>query len=390
MDPKYGGPAQGVKNIFPYIVELGFEIDIITLDPEKNGLTEFKKLNIVNLGPAKSSWSYSNNLDNWLASNLEKYNLVIVHGLWQYSNLSVYRAYKKLYKINKSSLPLVYTMCHGMLDPWFQQSKTRRFKSLRNYIYWHTIESKIVNSIDGLLFTCDIEKKLARTTFSKYYPKKEITVGYGIAEPPAFCEQIGKSFLNDYPFLNGKNYLLYLGRIDPKKGLDIFVKAVLKICDLGFSAVDLPYIVVAGPIADVGYARNIKKIISTNNFLKEKIIFCGLLTGESKWGAIYSSEAFFLTSHQENFGISVVEAMACKKPVLISDQINIYPEIIENQCGLLCETKVDSISEMLLKWLSMSKDEKSTLGLNAFNLYKKMYTAESASVQFVERLNLKL
>ena len=52
-----------------------------------------------------------------------------------------------------------------------------------------------------------------------------------------------------------------------------------------------------------------------------------MLTGDLKWGALHAAEAFILPSHQENFGIAVVEALACGKPVLISDKVNIWREI---------------------------------------------------------------
>ncbi len=59
-----------------------------------------------------------------------------------------------------------------------------------------------------------------------------------------------------------------------------------------------------------------------------------MLTGDLKWGAFRAAEAFVLPSHQENFGIAVVEALACGKPVLISDKVNIWREIVEDGAGL--------------------------------------------------------
>ena len=52
-----------------------------------------------------------------------------------------------------------------------------------------------------------------------------------------------------------------------------------------------------------------------------------MIGGDLKWGALRACDAFVLPSHQENFGISVVEALAVGRPVLISNQVNIWPEI---------------------------------------------------------------
>ena len=54
-----------------------------------------------------------------------------------------------------------------------------------------------------------------------------------------------------------------------------------------------------------------------------------------KWGAFHAADAFVLPSHQENFGIAVVEALACGLPVLISDKVNIWPDIVHDQAGIV-------------------------------------------------------
>ena len=60
-----------------------------------------------------------------------------------------------------------------------------------------------------------------------------------------------------------------------------------------------------------------------------------MLRGDAKWGAFYAAEAFVLTSHQENFGIAVAEALSCGKPVLLSDKVNIAAEIAADGAGLM-------------------------------------------------------
>ena len=73
-----------------------------------------------------------------------------------------------------------------MLDPYFQTTKERKWKSIRNYIYWYLIEKKVIGEADGLLFTCEEEMRLASLTFKQYHPKSTFNVGYGINEPPMF------------------------------------------------------------------------------------------------------------------------------------------------------------------------------------------------------------
>lgn len=66
----------------------------------------------------------------------------------------------------------------------------------------------------------------------------------------------------------------------------------------------------------------------------------GLLTGDPKWGALRNCEAFVLPSRQENFGVVVAEALGCGRSVLISDQVNIWPEIEQERVGLVLQTRL--------------------------------------------------
>jgi glycosyltransferase involved in cell wall biosynthesis len=75
-----------------------------------------------------------------------------------------------------------------------------------------------------------------------------------------------------------------------------------------------------------------------------------MLEGDAKWGALHGCEAFVLPSHQENFGIAVVEALGCGRPVLISDKVNIWREISENGAGLVEEDSVEGTARLLARF----------------------------------------
>ena len=108
-----------------------------------------------------------------------------------------------------------------------------------------------------------------------------------------------------------------------------------------------------------------------------------MLTGDAKWGAIYGCEAFVLPSHQENFGIAVVEALACRKPVLISNQVNIWREIESSGSGIVADdTEIDT-HQLLIQWLNLSTDEKQLMGQRARDSYETYFQMN----QVILRLN---
>jgi glycosyltransferase involved in cell wall biosynthesis len=254
-------------------------------------------------------------------------------------------------------------MPHGMLDPWFQRDKSRRLKAVRNTIYWGLFERHAVNSADAILFTCEEELRLARTTFSGYRPKREINIGYGIEDPPVFELRIRDAFQAKCVELGNNPYLLFLGRIHPKKGVDLLIRAYAEVLKTDKLKITFPHLVIAGPGWETSYGRQMRQLIhianaeiSSENFnLKPenspRIHAIGMLEGDAKWGAFYGCEAFVLPSHQENFGISVVEALACDKPVLISNMVNIWREIAEDGAGLVEADSVDGTAHLLHRFL---------------------------------------
>ena len=69
--------------------------------------------------------------------------------------------------------------------------------------------------------------------------------------------------------------------------------------------------------------------------IEKNIILTNPLSGKLKWGAVYASQAMVLSSHGENFGVSIVESLSCGKPVLITNKVNIFKIILSYQAGLV-------------------------------------------------------
>jgi len=118
----------------------------------------------------------------------------------------------------------------------------------------------------------------------------------------------------------------------------------------------LPDLVIAGPGWDSDYGKRIKELIREQGAGRREqvgvIHAVDMLSGDAKWGALYGCEAFVLPSHQENFGIAVVEALACGKPVLISDQVNIWREIAEANAGFVEADTEDGAVRLIERFMA--------------------------------------
>jgi len=385
LDPKSGGMSQAVRTLVAGLKPKGVHNEIVTLDePSADYINESPTM-VHALGKGTGPWCYNKALYPWLVSNLSNYDKVIVHGLWQYPGFALFKAVKQV-KVE------YYVMPHGMLDPYFQRANGRRLKALRNTVYWKFLEAHVINSAEGLLFTCEEEKQLAHEPFKPYKPKREIVVGLGVEEPPRKTKEMMDLFYACYPELRGSSYILFLSRIHEKKGVDMLVESYCEIVGqlLKNSAhTDVPKLLIAGPGLETAYGQQILRQVDSAPGLKDYIIFPGMLSGDMKWGAYYGAEAFILPSHQENFGIAVVEALACRKPVLISNQVNIHREIAQGQAAVVADDTPQGTYKLLKYWNEMPAEAKEEMKKNARGVYETHFAVEPAMQRFIDVLKLK-
>ncbi len=389
VNPKNGGPIQGIRNYQNDLVHLGIERHIVTFEELKEielwGFQDSFQFHA--LGKPRTSWHYNAALIPFLKKEAPNFDIIILNGLWSYQSYAALKAIIWLKKIEPNKkIPKLFVMPHGMLDPWFQKDKSRRWKALRNYFYWHLIEKKVINTADGILFTCEEEMLLARTTFSGYCPKKEINIGYGIQAPPPLSELMKSDFHIKYSLESKEPYLLFLSRIHPKKGLDLLLNAYSEVLNNSEFANKVPNLVIAGPGIETRYGKKLLDYLDKNPKVNAKVFLLGHLLGDIKWAAIYGCEAFILPSHQENFGIAVADALACYKPVLITTKVNIYREIEQGGGGLISEDNLVGTIENLKKWMDLSNEAKLKMGQDAFLVYKKHFGVKNAAIRLIEAI----
>ena len=385
MDPKLGGVCQAVRMIISGLTELSVHNEVVSLDASDSFFLKSDPFPVYALGVGRGPWAYNANLIPWLADNLSRFDAVIVHGLWLYYGYGVRKAIEK---INDKSVKL-FVMPHGMLDPYFQRASGRKLKAIRNYVYWKLIESKLLNRADGILFTCEEERRLAREPFRPYRPKGEHVVGLGSDQPPVYTPDMEKAFREKVPELGLNKFILFISRVHEKKGVDILIKAYANLMAKNFgNGKDVPKLVIAGPGLESIYGLEMKRLAHETFGLKASVFFPGMLSGNSKWGAFYGCQVFVLPSHQENFGIAVIEALACGKPVLISDQVNIWREIEGAGGGIVASDTLEGTQKILDRWIDLPLDQKASMGQQAKACFNNAFSKAPASKRFLDVMNL--
>jgi len=414
MDPSHGGPCQGIRYSIPEMERLQVHNEVVCLDDPNAGYLGKDQFLIHAIGLGKGPWWYCAKLIPWLVDNFHRFDVIILHGLWQYPGYAVRKALNHFVQdqltrgefIKKA--PKLYVMPHGMLDPYFQKATGRKLKAIRNWVYWKLIENKVINEADGILFTCEEELLLAREPFRPYRPKKELNVGYGITDPPKKTAAMKAAFMEKCPQLQNRPYLLFLSRIHEKKGVDLLIQAYSKIVYTSanteapvlsfanmsardrllkqYENTEMPALVIVGPGLESPYGQQLQQIAGSSPKLKNSVHFVGMLSGDAKWGALYGCEALVLPSHQENFGIAVVEALACEKPVLISNQINIHREIEIAGGGIVADDTVEGTRYLLESWNNFSNEKKKKYSDQARKLYQTTFAVGPAAKRMFQLL----
>ncbi|MBT6956796.1 MAG: glycosyltransferase [Opitutae bacterium] len=369
-NPEGGGPWEVVLQFSLEHIRQGHKVLTITTDDPDAHWCKEANIPIEPLGPARNSHGYTEAFDQWLKNNGKYFDCAIVHGLWQYPGRS---ALKILPRLN---IPF-FVYPHGMLDPWFKH--TYPLKHLKKSIYWKLIENRLFKKARAVLFTCKEERRLAQHTFSPYNCHEAIAP-LGIGTPPDDCNHQEQIFLSNFPHLKEGNFLLFLSRVHEKKGLDVLLQALAQYPK------DLPQLAIAGPIESTTYLARLKqletKIASKHNGWK--ITWTGMLTGSLKWGALRTAGAFILPSHQENFGIAVVEALAVGTPVLLSRKVNIWREIVDDGSGLAEEDTINGVIQLLSRWDELDTNAHKNMRENASRSFNKRFEISRAAANLIE------
>jgi glycosyltransferase involved in cell wall biosynthesis len=368
VDPKGGGPIEGVNQLCQVHRELGVDVEICSLDPPDAEWVYNSQTKVHALGPVNKGYAYSKHLVPWLKAHAHKYDAVIVDGLWQYVGFAVWR-------VLASTETPYYVFTHGMLDPWFKH--TYPLKHLKKWLYWPWAEYRVLRDARKVIFTCEDERLLARESFW-LYKVNEVVTAFGVGNPPANEDDLSAKFLAQYPELKGTRILLYLSRIHVKKGCDLLIEAFAKIAQRDESL----HLVMAGP-DQIDWVSKLKAQAEALG-IAHRITWPGMLQGDMKWGAFYSAEVFCLPSHQENFGIVVAEALACGKPVLISNKVNIWREIEADEAGLVADDTLAGTTKNLDRWLSMNQQEFDAMKARTTCCFANRFHVQRAAERLLE------
>ena len=299
---------------------------------------------------------------------LLNYDLIHIHGLYRFP--TSYAAYKA----KKLNIPYIIST-HGSLDPYlYKQSKKNLFLKR---LWEITIDFPILKKANGIHCTSDIEKnKIKKLNLSK----KIFTIPIFISN--IFFEKKREkknNFRKNYGFSDNDFIILFLGRINFKKGLDLLIPAFYKI-NKKFKQTKL---LMVGPNPD-RYLENVVNPLIKKHRINKEVSYIKPQYDKNLIACYENSDLFVLPSYTENFGLTIFEAMSQKIPVVVSNQVDLAPVIKKNNLARICNCNVDSLTEKITQVLKNKKNNQ-IIKKKAYKFVKENYSSSSVIKQIVKQ-----
>jgi glycosyltransferase involved in cell wall biosynthesis len=291
----------------------------------------------------------------WLSKEIRAFDVIHIHGLYRFPlSFAAYRA-------RMSKIPYIIRP-HGSLDP-FLYTKSSVGKLAFKRIYERCFDLPNLQTASALHFTAIEERE--RTVFLNLRAPSFV-VPNGL-DWSRYRQLPAKGWLRARLGLADQPIVLFLGRLHFKKGLDLLIPAF----DALRRSIPNVQLVIAGPENDE-YGQQVRERVQELG-VASSIHFIGALTGDDTLNAYVDADVFALPSYTENFGMTVIEALACSLPVVISDQVNIHAEVSGADAGIVTRCDVSEVTQALQALLT-DPGRRHAMGLAGRRLVESQYT----------------
>jgi len=384
LNPAGGGVATAVDALSRAELAIGHHVEIACLDdPAASWLAGRPYPVHAFLPRIFRSYGWCPDFTRWIRANVPRFEAATIEGLWQGHGPATRAA------ALAANVPYV-VYPHGMLDPWFQQAYPK--KHFKKMLYWKLAGHQVLRDARAVAFTTDEERRLAENSFQPWKARGVIST-LGVAEPGGDPIVRAKDWRARFPALTNRRFLLILGRIDPKKGADLLIEALATVYpaaknSLPKQTATTPVLVLAGPESNHAFAVRCRELIRQHDLRNGvDVLWTGLLEGESKWAALEAADALVLPSHQENFGYVVAEALAVGTPVLISERVNLWREVVADGAGLAAPDDVSGTRRLLAAHAAWTPGDRERFSAAAQACFTARFQLEAAARRQIEVLN---
>jgi glycosyltransferase involved in cell wall biosynthesis len=375
LNSRAGGTFTAVRDIAIAQANSGLDVSVCTTYRTLEELLDLEKLRILFLNSgitlytfkAVSPLLFSLKLYKWLSGRRD-FDCLHIHGLYRLPTaIAAHFAFK-------NKIPYLMTP-HGSLVPFlYKQSRYGSWGLRLKRLYERVLENHNLDRASVIHFTSH-EEALDAGALNIKAPFVVLPIGidwHSYESLPQFGGFRQRAKLDsDTPLI------LFLGRVDFKKGIDLLIHSFAQV----LREIPKARLAIVGPDSS-GYLQKVHLWCNELN-IDNEVIFINHLEPAQVKEAYVDANVFILPSYNENFGITVIEAMACKCPVIISDQVNIWREIQNGSAGIVIQLSVDDLTKAVIKMLN-HPEEAQIMGISGRILAKDQYDWNSIVARYTE------
>ena len=337
--PHVGGVGVHIHTLSKKLVEEGHEVYVITY-PHKE-IKDIDGIHVIGTRglniPGVRGLMFKKNAKKALENLLEKEDIDIIHGHY------LFPAGAAAVEVGNAHNIKTYVTAHG--SDMFELYKTQPLmrSTIRN----------VLKDADGVFAVSNaLKHEIVATGVVGIADKTKIS--WNSVDIDKFSPKEDDSFKKEFN-LEDKPIVLFVGNLIKRKNVDSLLEAK-KIAHSDY------YLVIVG---DGPLSKKLKKKVDEENI--RDVIFTG--ARKDVENIIPCCDFLILPSFSESFGLVLIEALACGKPVIGSD-VGGITEIINDDVGLFINpNKVSSIAKAIDKLVN-DTDLRSVLSLNARNRAK--------------------
>jgi glycosyltransferase involved in cell wall biosynthesis len=305
-------------------------------------------------------YTFSWPLGAWLARHISAFDVVHIHALFSYSTLPA------AYFAHRRGVPYIVRPL-GTLNEWGMANRRPWLKHLS----FRLLERQVLRHAAVVHYTSDQERLEAE----RLRVRTPAAVVPNAVSGPSGKVGAGQ-FRARYPQLEGRRIVLFLSRLDAKKGVDLLLPAFAQVR----RRVPQAALVIAGDGQQELVAALRARAASLT--IAPDIIWAGFLDERQKQAALADAELFVLPSYSENFGIAVAEALAAGLPVIVSDQIGIHRDVLTADAGLVVSCDVAAVGDAILMLLENPAFSR-LMGQRGAALAREKYSSEAVTRQLI-------
>ena len=365
----YGGPSKSVLELAESIGKLGVNVDVVstnangekTVDVDLNQwitrnhyrVRYFSYLNFID-------YKLTLSMSQWLFSNVSSYDLVHTNAIFSYPVLAAY------WMCQLHKIPYIVTP-RGMLEPW-----ALAYKIWKKNLYFNCLEKPALQKASAIQMLASTEAERIKNLHLK---PPLVIVPNGIHREDFASLPNPEIFYQQFPETKNKRLIIFLGRIDPKKGLDLLAPAFAQT----YQKFPDTHLIIAGP-DNTGFLPT-----AQSYFIKagcsHAVTFTGILTGNIKYAALAAAKIYVAPSYSEGFSMSVLEGMAAGLPCVITTGCN-FPEAGEAEVASIVNIDVGSIAKAIIQLLEDDQQAKN-MGDRARQFIWDNYTWDKIALKMV-------